>query len=287
MPKILITGANGQVGHALQAHSAAKTFTLAALSRDKMDITSEQSIMAAFDQHHPDIVINTAAYTAVDKAESEHAACAAANHTGAELLAMQCHQKQIPLIHLSTDYVFDGAGTSPYKEDDAVNPVNYYGKSKLLGEQAVRAHCEKHVILRVSGIFSRHGHNFLNTMLRLGNERDTLNVVADQTICPTSADDIATTLFTLCQQLNHWGTYHYCSNPITNWHEFASTIFETAKKSGPIKVERVNAIQTEAYPTPATRPAYSVLDCSKIKRDYGITQSDWQQALNKLIKGSH
>lgn len=275
--KILITGGNGQVANALRHHARAREFALTLLSRAEMDITHSDSIAHALQQYQPDIVINTAAYTAVDKAETEQESALEINHLGAANVAKMCQQHQIPLIHLSTDYVFDGSKNAPYLEDDSVNPINFYGHSKLLGEQAVRENCHQHIILRVSGVFGDYGNNFKKTMLRLAAERKELRIVADQLTCPTNANDIAGALLTLAGKLSHYGTYHYCSTPVTSWHAFANAVIAEARERGTLLlVENIAAITAAEYPTPAKRPAYSAFDCSKILRDYGIQQPSWK-----------
>ncbi len=285
LPNILITGASGQLGTALQICPSALSFNVIPLSRTFLDITHPDSIKSAIDVYAPTIIINAAAYTAVDKAESEPDQCNQINHEGARLLAIACQQHQIPLIHLSTDYVFDGRAATPYKETDAVNPISVYGKTKLDGERAIQAHCSQHVILRVSGIFSSYGQNFLNTILRLAGERTELGIVADQLTCPTPADHIANAIYTLCGNLSHWGIYHYCSTPPTSWYEFANVIIQEAGENRKLTVTKVNALKTHEYKTAAKRPPYSVLDCTKIKIHYGIDQPDWHHALRTYIKG--
>lgn len=285
LPNILITGASGQLGTALQSHPLAMSFNLIPLSRTFLDITNPDSITNAIEVYAPSIIINAAAYTAVDKAESEPEQCARINRDGARFLADACQQHQIPLIHLSTDYVFDGTAATPYKETDAVNPINVYGKTKLKGEQEIQARCDRHVILRVSGIFSTYGQNFLNTILRLARERVELGIVADQLTCPTPANAIAGALYALCNNLSHWGVFHYCSQPPTSWYEFAKAIIEEARQYRPLTVTTMNALKTHEYKTAAKRPPYSVLDCTKIKTHYGIEQPDWHQALKTDIKG--
>jgi dTDP-4-dehydrorhamnose reductase len=278
-PKILITGCNGQIGSALESHPHADNFHVIACDRTALDITQPISIHDAITQFTPDIIINTAAYTAVDKAESDEEAAMLINHLGAKNLAMACTQHHIPLIHLSTDYIFDGNKSSPYLEHDTANPLNVYGKSKWLGEQAVREHCREHIILRVSAVFSEYGRNFMQTVLRLGSERKELNIVADQMTCPTYAGNIAGVIYTLCENLKSFGTYHYCDAPSASWHEFASAIIEKAA----LPVEKIHAITTSEYKTPAKRPLYSVLDCSKLKLDYGIQQAEWMQEIERCV----
>jgi len=276
---ILITGSDGQLGNALRAHAGASDFHITACNRDNMNITDMDSIHKAITQFAPDVIINTAAYTAVDKAEKEINQALSVNHLGTQYLAQACAKHKIPLIHVSTDYVFDGTKTSPYLEEDAVNPVNLYGESKYLGEQAVREYCEQYIILRVSGVFSEYGHNFAKTILRLASERTELNIVADQFTCPTYAGNIASVIYSLIKQPLISGIYHYCDNPPVSWHEFATAIIQQAKEQRTLLVEKINAITTAEYPTLAKRPVYSVLDCNKIKRDYGITQAEWLNAI--------
>lgn len=273
LPKILITGGNGQLGRSLSLHTRAREFQVVSCARQDLDITSLTSIKNAIAKFEPQIIINTAAYTAVDKAEQEIDLANSSNHLGAENLACICEEYQMPLIHLSTDYVFDGTKKAAYKEDDVVNPINQYGKSKWLGEQAVSKQCKQHIILRVSGIFSEHGNNFFNTMLRLAQSKTNIRVVDDQVTCPTYASDIADTIFTIVKNPGHWGIYHYCSTPEVSWHQFAEAILN----------HEVTAITTAEYKTAAKRPPYSVLDCTKIKTVFGIKQPSWQQAIWKLL----
>jgi dTDP-4-dehydrorhamnose reductase len=270
--KILITGGNGQIAHALSLHPRAREFQITSCARQDLDITSVASINKAFEKFEPQVIINTAAYTAVDKAEQEIDLANLANHLGAENLACICEEHHIPLIHLSTDYIFDGTNNAGYSEDDPPNPINQYGKSKWLGEQAVNKQCEQHIILRVSGVFSEHGNNFFNTMLKLAKNKTAIRVVADQITCPTYAGDIADAIFTIIKKPGHWGTYHYCSTPEISWHQFAKAILD----------QDITAITTAEYPTPAKRPAYSVLNCNKIESIFGIKQPSWQHALWKL-----
>lgn len=280
--KVIITGGEGQLGCALRDHILAKEFHLAICPRDLIDITDPTSITNAFDRFSPDIVINSAAYTAVDKAEQEQEQCMRVNHQGARNIAAACQALQIPLIHLSTDYVFDGTSQSPYREDDAANPINCYGSSKWQGEQAVREQCEQHIILRTSAIFSEYGNNFLKTILRLAKERKVLRIVADQVTCPTYAGHLASAIYTIAKQPSHWGTYHYCDAMPASWHEFAAAILEMARQHQPLLVETIDAITTADYPTPAKRPAYSVLNCSKIEKYFGMTQANWAEAIKQI-----
>ncbi len=282
-PRIVLTGANGQIGTSLHHHPRATAFHLMTYSHAELDITDFSSVENALTKLAPDVVINVAAYTAVDKAEQERELAMRANQLGAKHLAIACKHNQIPLIHLSTDYIFDGTTPSPYQENDKANPINVYGESKWLGEQAVREHCEQHVILRVSGVFSEYGNNFVKSILRLAKEKKELRVVADQVTCPTYAGDIASALFSIVQQTPHFGTYHYCNASPVSWHQFATAIIHTAKQYQPLLVEEVKAITTADFPTLATRPAYSVLNCEKIEKDFGIKQAKWDDALTTVI----
>lgn len=286
-PKILITGSNGQLGTALKQHPLARHFQLYACSRDKLDITDASMLEQIIKQYHPNFIINTAAYTNVDQAETAHDQAFKINEIGAQQLAITCEKHHIPLIHLSTDYIFDGENNTPYQEDDVPTPINLYGKSKWLGEIAIRKYCDAHLILRVSGVFSAYQNNFLKTILRLANEKTELRIVSDQITCPTSADDIARVIYTLLQDKMLWGTYHYCNLTPISWYEFAVAIVKTAQKYQSLQVKDILPIATKDYPRPAKRPAYSVLNCDKIFCDYGIKQSSWQlaidDALNQLI----
>lgn len=282
-PKILITGGHGQLAHALRQHKAASSYQLICLSRSELDITKPAEITQQFELNRPDFVINTAAYTAVDKAEQELELADAVNHQGPRHLATACTQQQITLLHLSTDYIFDGKHTIAYNENDAAHPINQYGMSKWLGEQAIRELCPKHIILRVSGIFSNYGNNYFKTMVRLADERDELHIVNDQFTCPTSAEDIANTLFHLIQNYTHSGTYHFCSQPKTSWYEFTRFLMTELKNRHAIRVKQIHPISSIKYNAPATRPLYSVLNCAKINKDYGISQPSWENAIIDLI----
>lgn len=281
--KILITGANGQVGSSLRHHARVSDFHLIPCGRAELDITQFASIESAIKKYSPDVVINTAAFTAVDQAEQDKELAMRANFQGARHLAIACQKHLIPLIHLSTDYIFDGTNTLPYQENDKACPINVYGESKWLGEQAIREHCEQHVIVRVSGIFSEYGNNFVKTMLRLANTKKELRVVADQITCPTYASDIANALFSIVQQNQRSGTYHYCDTNPVSWYQFATAIIQIAKQSQALLVTEVKAITTSEYPTRAIRPAYSVLNCDKIVSHFAIKQGRWDDALATII----
>ncbi len=283
MKKYLITGANGQVGSQLVAQLSGKAEVFAA-DRNELDITDRERVLQTVRQFRPDFIINAAAHTAVDKAESEPELAHAINATGAENLAIAAQEVGATILHISTDYIFDGKGETPYRETDPVAPQSVYGASKLAGEQAVQAACERHIILRTAWVFNEQGGNFVKTMLRLGASRDTLGVVADQFGSPTYAGDIAAALITICKKINNqsnvYGVYHFSGSPYVSWHGFAAEIFAQAVAQGVLsKAPTLNAITTADYPTPAVRPANSRLDCGKIYATFGIEPSDWRKAL--------
>jgi dTDP-4-dehydrorhamnose reductase len=238
----------------------------------------------------PDICINTAAYTAVDKAESDAAGAFAVNRDGVASLAEACRAVDMPLIHLSTDYVFAGTASRPYREEEPTAPLGIYGRSKWEGEEAVRAIHRKHLIVRTAWLYGHHGTNFVKTMLRLARERQVLQVVHDQHGCPTWTRDLAGALTVMCQRLAYaqddgvWGTYHFCGAGQTTWYDFARAIFAEVSPSETLRVERVEPIPTTAYPTPARRPAYSVLDFSKIHAVFGITPRPWRDSLHDCMQ---
>ena len=289
MFKILITGAQGQVGKELAKVAAEKNFKVIAASRAELDITQRQNVEQYIVQTQPDIVINAAAHTAVDKAETEKDLAFAINYDGASNIALSCEKQNIPLLHISTDYVFDGTNSKAYIETDTVSPLGIYGESKWQGEEAIRQTLNEHLILRVAWVFGAQGNNFVKTMLRLGKDRDELNVVADQFGGPSPAKDIAQTLINLVEQYQEnktltWGTYHYCGKEKTTWYDFATEIFNQAFKLGMLsKQVKVNPITTAEYPTAAKRPENSMLDCSKIKTTFGIDTPDWKEALQQVL----
>lgn len=286
---ILLVGANGQVGWEVERRAPEAGFACHALGRADLDITQQEAVLRAVDRLAPALAVNVAAYTAVDRAESEIETAFAVNRDGAAYLAEACASADLPLIHLSTDYVFDGRKQTPYREEDAVAPLGVYGRSKLAGEEAVRRSCTKHVILRTSWIYGIHGHNFVKTMLRLGRERETLRVVDDQSGCPTFAGDLARAILTLASRLKSqawpdsvFGTFHCAGEGATTWFDFARVIF---KEASPMlrQVPRIEAIKTADYPTPAKRPPYSVLDCSRLAEVHGIVLRPWRVSLAEML----
>lgn len=286
--RVLVAGAGGQVGRELVRAAASFDGEIIGLGRAALDVTDAEAARRAVEQHAPDVVINAAAYTAVDRAESEPEAAFAVNCDGAAHCAEACAAAGIPLIHFSTDYVFDGSKSAPYTEDDAPNPLGVYGASKLAGEEAVRDRLDAHVILRTSWVFSAHGHNFVKTMLRLCRERDELRVVADQHGNPTAAADIARTALAIAQravagEAAAWGTFHFAGMPSTTWHGLAEAVVAEARTHGSVRAERVEPISTSEYPTPARRPADTRLDGERIERDWGIEPPDWREALALVV----
>ncbi len=287
--KVLMIGSRGQLGHELQRQWRRAETDQTAVDYEDLDITSPGQLRDAFADIRPGLVINAAAYTAVDKAESEIDRAFAVNHDGAAYLAENCAETNIPLIHVSTDFVFDGQKRSPYTEDDPATPLSVYGRSKAAGEEAVRARAGRHLIVRTAWLYGAHGHNFVKTILRLAGEREELSVVADQFGSPTSAADLAGALLKLVDEIEirndiPWGTYHYCGRGVTTWHGFAEKIVELARQYGPVKTRTVKAIPTSEYPTPAERPPYSALDCSRIRDAFGIEQIPWQTSLADVIR---
>jgi dTDP-4-dehydrorhamnose reductase len=260
-----------------------------AVDYPEIDISRAESIEEKLGSHDLDLVINAAAYTAVDKAESEPDLAFAVNRDGAANLAAFCRSKGIPLLHVSTDYVFDGSKSGAYTEEDPVSPVGIYSKSKAEGETRTSDQLKEHIIIRTAWLCGVHGQNFLKTMLRLGREKEHLRVVADQHGCPTFAADLAGAILEVAGQLktegeDRWGVYHFCGSGETTWHGFAEAIFELAGKYEKFKVDTIEPITTAEYPTPAKRPPNSVLDCSKIERHFGIRPRHWKDALEETIE---
>lgn len=274
------------MGHALSV--ADTPYQIIALTRNDLDITDCSSVNKIIKKHLPDIVINAAAYTAVDKAEDEQDMAFAINRDAVQYLADICAEIQIPLLHISTDYVFDGNKASAYLETDSISPLGVYGKSKAEGEAVLRQTLQQHFILRTSWVFSATGNNFVKTMLRLGKERDELSIVADQKGCPTSARSIAQTLLMVADRYLRgdsieWGTYHFANQNASTWLEFARAIFAVSEKLNHTVSPKTHAIKTAEYVTPAKRPLNSVLDCSKIERVFGEKSIQWRDELTKVV----
>jgi dTDP-4-dehydrorhamnose reductase len=289
--KILVTGANGQVGFSLTKALAKTAWDFQSLTREQLDISDSVAVKEMVCAYAPNIIINAAAYTAVDKAESETALAYKINCEGALNLAEAANSIEAAIFHISTDYVFAGDAKVAYKETDATSPQGVYGESKLAGELAVAQANSKHIILRTAWVFGEHGNNFVKTMIRLGRDRDQLGIVADQYGGPTYAGDIANTFLEIAamfEQKNElaWGIYHYSGYPHTNWFEFSSEIFNevSSAKVYSKDVPFLKAIKTIDYPTPAKRPMNSRLDCNRIQNNFGIAPSNWKTAL-KNIRG--
>lgn len=273
---VLVTGANGQLGQALQALAPKyKSIDFHFASSAEADITNTDSLKTVFDSIKPHYCINAAAYTAVDKAESDQEKAHAINVTGAKNIAEACKAYGTILIHISTDFVFDGTKTTPYTEEDETNPQGIYGLTKRDGEIAVQQATEQYLIIRTSWVYSEFANNFMKTMIRLGTERDSLNIVNDQIGTPTNANDLAHTIIQIILSgKKEFGIYNFSNEGIASWYDFACEIFTTNN----ITVQAL-PIPTSAYPTPATRPAYSVLDKSKIKDTFGIEIKNWKDSL--------
>ncbi|ULQ45284.1 dTDP-4-dehydrorhamnose reductase [Flagellatimonas centrodinii] len=284
---LLITGAGGQVGRELALRLGGGDL---ALDRAALDLTDAAAVGATLAHHRPRVVINAAAYTAVDQAEQDPEAANAINAAAVAHLAAACAAVGAVLIHLSTDYVFDGTAAMPYTDDQPAAPLGVYGASKWAGEQALRAALPQHLILRVSWVFGQFGHNFVKTMLRVGRDRDLLKVVADQRGGPTAAADIADTLMSLARRAAQaealpWGTYHYAGQPFVSWHGFAEAIFAEAVAAGVLdRAPQVQAISTAEYPTPAKRPAQSSLDMQRSVAQLGLQPPDWRASLHTLMQ---
>jgi dTDP-4-dehydrorhamnose reductase len=252
--------------------------------------TQAASVRQALAEVQPDILINAAAYTAVDQAEAEPDVAFAVNRDGVAHLAAACRDIGIPLLHVSTDYIFDGSASRPYCEDDRAAPLGVYGQSKWEGEEAVRCCHSEHVIVRTVWLYGFHGYNFVKTMLRLAREQEVLRVVNDQYGCPTWSRDLAAALVIICQRIMQgrdlvpWGTYHFCGAGQTTWCGFSQAIIEEARAFEPLRVQEVVPIPTTAYPTPAKRPVYSVLECSKVQSVFGITPCPWRESLHNCLQ---
>ncbi|MBS0259952.1 MAG: dTDP-4-dehydrorhamnose reductase [Proteobacteria bacterium] len=285
--RLAVTGKNGQVVSALQA-LASDELEIVALGRPELDLAQPETVLKALREVKPDVVVSAAAYTAVDKAESEQDIAFAVNRDGARAVAQAASDIGIPVIHLSTDYVFDGTKDTAYVESDPTGPTSVYGRSKLEGERAVSEATDNYVVLRTAWVYSEYGNNFVKTMLRLSENRDEINVVADQFGCPTSANDIAAAVVTIARKLVEdasaplRGVFHLSGTGETNWANFAKQIFALSAENGGKSIV-VNDITTAQYPTPARRPANSRLDCSKLEEVYGIKLPSWQTSTRAVV----
>ncbi|GMV78064.1 MAG: NAD(P)-dependent oxidoreductase [Chitinophagaceae bacterium] len=283
-PIILVTGTNGQLGWSLQNLSIeySHQFEFLFVTREQLDLSKPTTVANFIQQHQPKIVINCAAYTAVDKAETEQETALNINAISVGEIAKACKAIDAILITISTDYVFDGNGTTPYKINHPTNPINYYGYSKWLGEKLALENNADTIIIRTSWVYCEHGNNFVKTMLRLMKERVEVNVVNDQIGCPTYAPDLAQAIMQIILQLpinKHRGVYHFSNTGNISWFYFATTIRNITELNC-----QVNPIPSTAFPTPAKRPTYSVMDITAIKKDFEIEITDWQISLKKCLK---
>ncbi|MDM3860658.1 MAG: dTDP-4-dehydrorhamnose reductase [Aphanizomenon gracile PMC644.10] len=284
---ILLIGSNGQVGTELQ-HTLSSNYKVITVARPEIDLTQPEKLRQIIRETQPEIIINAAAYTAVDKAESEPENAHIVNTLAPQILAEESQKSGSFLIHISTDYVFNGNSNHPYQETDNTNPLSVYGQTKLAGEIAIQNICSQHLILRTAWVYGTYGKsNFVKTMLRLGKERPEVRVVADQIGSPTWARNIALAITQIIPQLasETAGIYHYTNSGVASWYDFAIAIFEEAEKLGfPLKIENIIPITTPEYPTPAKRPAYSVLACEKISKVLGTYSPHWRQELRLMLK---
>lgn len=285
MAMVLLFGAHGQLGTELTHEAARRGVELHAASRATVDIANPDAVRDLVEAARPAVVVNAAAYTKVDRAEAESELAYRANATGPKVLAEVCAARALPLLHVSTDFVFDGRKTGPYRETDPVAPLGAYGRSKAEGETAIRAVLERHIILRTSWVYGIYGANFLKTMLRLAAERDELRVVADQRGCPTGTADLAEAILAVTAQMAQgdarWGLYHFAGQGATTWHGFAEEIISIqAPFTG--RHPAVIPITTAEYPTPATRPANSELDSSQFAATFGISARPWRDRTREV-----
>lgn len=289
MTRLVVTGKSGQLTRALQDRAMTHDVEVIAVGRPELDLADAKLDAQLFLTARPDVIVSAAAYTAVDQAEIDQETAEAINGRAPGLLAKIAQACQIPIIHLSTDYVFDGAKSNAYEETDPTHPLGTYGSTKLRGEDAVRAATDRHVILRTAWVYSPFGSNFVKTMLRLGTSRAELNIVGDQIGCPTSAIDLADAIITIAQRLHRraddsalFGTFHLVGGGQASWADFAAAIFDvSAQLGGP--TASVKKIGTDAYPTAARRPANSRLETGKVERIYGITMPDWKISMRQTV----
>lgn len=287
MTLALVIGKTGQLAQELKRAYWPSGLSPLIVGRPTIDITDPETIENALDNAAPKLVINAAAYTAVDTAESDSEAAFSLNRDGVAALADACRRRAIPLIHVSTDYVFDGSKHTAYVEEDMPAPASVYGRSKLAGEKAIRAIMPMHVILRTSWVYSPYGQNFLKTMLRLAEDKPEISVVSDQTGCPTSAEDLAAAIIRITGDIiagrpGIYGTLHYCGASATTWHGFAREIFQHLQQRG-LKTPQLKAITTADYPTAATRPQNSILDCTKFDDMFSMRRSELAPAIARCL----
>ncbi|MGH1487517.1 MAG: dTDP-4-dehydrorhamnose reductase [Cellvibrionaceae bacterium] len=287
--KIALFGAAGQVGTDCAEALTQAGYVVISLTRNDVDFSQPDAVAQQVKSLKPDLVINACAYTAVDNAEKEKDLADLVNHQSVAAMAGSCAGLAIPLLHISTDYVFDGTATSPYQENDSVKPLGIYGETKLAGEKAIQDRMDQYIILRTSWVFGEQGNNFVKTMLRLGADRDQLSVVEDQVGRPSYVGDIVTAIESFVtayenDQTLPWGIYHCSSEGETSWYDFAKAIFEKAFALGVLeKQPALSAIPSSQYPTPAPRPAYSVLATEKLEKFMGAPLPHWSKGLDTFI----
>jgi len=289
--RVLVLGCRGQVGAELMRARWDHPAEVTGLARPQFDIAAPDKIAEALSALRPNIVVNAAAYTAVDRAETDEAQAFAVNAEGPRMVAEACSRGRIPLIHLSTDYVFDGSATRPYRESDPIRPINAYGRSKAAGEAAVRLYQPRHIIVRTAWVHASHGGNFVRTMVRLARERDEVAVVTDQLGTPTAAADIAAAIVQIARRIASagkeladvpWGTYHYTAHGETSWHDLAKHIFEQLARAGGRRPQ-LRPIAAADYASQTPRPAYSILDCTLIEQAFGVARLPWQEGVDRVL----
>ena len=281
--KVLVTGAGGMAGAELVRQARDKGWEVAAFTKADLDITDARAVDLAITRERPDVVFNAAAYTAVDAAESSPETAMAVNAAGARYISRTARLNNAAVIHISTDYVFDGSALEPYRPTDRPAPINVYGESKLAGELVVKEECPNHAIVRTSWVYSHEGKNFLRTMLRIAGERSELRIVNDQHGCPTSAADLAAALIRVAATMVETGvsgTWHFCNADPTTWYDFADAIFDKRGGDRPTLIP----VSTDEFPTAAVRPRWSVLDTSSFAETFGMTPRPWREALQDTLE---
>ncbi len=286
--KLLVTGCEGQVGEAVCSLAATEGIECKGLPQKKLDVTRASKVHNVLRRAKPDYVINAAAFSDIEAAESETAQCYTVNREGVFYLAKSCSRLGLPLIHLSSSYVFDGAKAAPYVEDDACNPLNIYGRSKVQGEHALKSVHDKYIILRVNPVFSEWGDNFLKDLLADSVIKRKEKFPEDQLFAPTSASDIARVIIAVIRQLDcdiqPWGTYHYSSSTPTSWYGFAQSIIEEAGHYKPVTLSELTPVESENYGYSASRPLNAVLNCTRILETFGIRQRDWLPEVKRVVR---
>lgn len=288
--KIVLLGKNGQVGSNILKKNKDYLFNLFSFSRRELDILNFQDFESKINIIKPDVIVNATAYNFVDLAEENETEAFKVNQDALDFISTFCNKLNIPLIHISTDFVFDGNSSQPYKEDDKVNPLNIYGKSKVGGEDVIKKNLDKHIIIRTSWVFSEIGSNFLKTILKLLETKKSISIVNNQIGSPTSANSISDIIMKILKIYSNnkslkWGTYHFSGYPYCSWYEFANEISsQYLKFSGSLNCASLVPIDSESYNSKALRPKNSCLNCSKINKIFGFKQDDWKESLNVIIR---